>query len=97
VNASFRYRRLSTIIEDYRCIHYKCHCLLHVHTTTYIQYCLKIKTIGFQTYLVEMVFGESGNSTFFIFGGKSLWWKRVTPGRSVVFYKKKWLNFTQDA
>jgi hypothetical protein len=39
------------------------------HTITYIQYCLKNKTSGFQIFLAEMAFGENGNRTFFIFGG----------------------------
>jgi hypothetical protein len=39
------------------------------HTITYIQYCLKIKTNGFQTFLLEIAFGGNGNHTFFVFGG----------------------------
>jgi hypothetical protein len=30
-------------------------------------------------FLVEMAFGGNGNRTFFVFGGKGLWWKRETP------------------
>jgi hypothetical protein len=56
------YRRLSTIIEDYQCTYTLQ--MSFTHTITYLQYCLKIKTNGFQSF-----FGGNGNRTFFVFGG----------------------------
>jgi hypothetical protein len=49
------------------------------HTITSIQYYLKIKTNGFQIFFGEMALDKNGNRTFFVFGGKGLWRKRVTP------------------
>jgi len=63
------YQQLSMIITvyitDVIAIDYMLHYyILYILGTTYIQYCLKSKTNGVQTF-----FCENGNHTFIVFGG----------------------------
>jgi hypothetical protein len=61
--------------------YYKC---FFTYTITYIQYCLKIKTNGFQTF-----FGGNGNHIFFVLGGKGLW-----RNYSILFRRKRVTSIT---